>query len=437
MDRLLYIITICPALAVPALQLAVQHIFKTRDVDLYRNVAGTYDVTAANSQLPPAAEVAPLDQAWYDEWSSKNLSEKTRLEVELKTYTSNMIKESIRMTHRDLGRFYQSVGDYTAALKHFTKIRESCTTSQHVVDMCIAILELLILQGNYSHISTYVFKADTALDAASNAASAAAAPAAPGAGPAKKSQERAKWQTKLDFASALSNLGQGNYEKAANLFLKLGSVKELGDWAGKLIAPGDIGIAGTLCALASLPRSAIKSQLLENESFSIYIEHEPHVREIVEAYMASKFSTVLDLLERHSTRHVVDIHFGQHVKNLTDLIKSRALVLYFQPFSSIKLERMATAFGWTIQQVEEQVVNLIQAGEIRGRVDSQNKILKAKETDPRSELFDRALRSGKEMQATNRKLLLRMRLQQADLIVKAPKNRGEGGAPRQTEFFNE
>ena len=35
---------------------------------------------------------------------------------------------------------------------------------------------------------------------------------------------------------------------------------------------------------------------------------------------------------------------------------------------------MATAFGWTVQQVEEQVVSLIQAGEIRGRVDSQNKV---------------------------------------------------------------
>lgn len=35
---------------------------------------------------------------------------------------------------------------------------------------------------------------------------------------------------------------------------------------------------------------------------------------------------------------------------------------------------MANAFGWTVQQVEEQVVNLIQAGEIRGRVDSQNKV---------------------------------------------------------------
>ena len=73
----------------------------------------------------------------------------------------------------------------------------------------------------------------------------------------------------------------------------------------QLIAPGDIGIAGTLCALASLPRSAIKSQLLENDSFSIYIEYEPHVRELVEAYMASKFSAVLDLLEKYSVSKLV------------------------------------------------------------------------------------------------------------------------------------
>ena len=103
MDRLVYIINICPPLAVPALQLAAQHIFKTRDVDLYRNTANVYDVVAANAQLPPAAEVAPLNQAWHDEWASKNLAERTRLEVELKTYTSNMIKESIRVRFTTIG----------------------------------------------------------------------------------------------------------------------------------------------------------------------------------------------------------------------------------------------------------------------------------------------------------------------------------------------
>lgn len=35
---------------------------------------------------------------------------------------------------------------------------------------------------------------------------------------------------------------------------------------------------------------------------------------------------------------------------------------------------MSEAFGWTVDMVEQQVVNLIQSGEIQGRVDSQNKV---------------------------------------------------------------
>lgn len=55
-------------------------------------------------------------------------------------------------------------------------------------------------------------------------------------------------------------------------------------------------------------------------------------------------------------------------------IKNRALVLYFQPFASIRMDRMARAFGWSVAQLEAQVVTLIQAGEIEARVDRQNKV---------------------------------------------------------------
>ena len=35
---------------------------------------------------------------------------------------------------------------------------------------------------------------------------------------------------------------------------------------------------------------------------------------------------------------------------------------------------MSTAFGWTVEEVEQQVVALIQSGAIQARVDSQNKV---------------------------------------------------------------
>ena len=101
--------------------------------------------------------------------------------------------------------------------------------------------QLLIEQRNYSHLTTYVFKADAALDAASAAAQASAAGASgaaavPPTAAAKKrgSAERDSVQSKLDLSTALSHLGQGNYEKAAQYLLKLGPAKELGDWVGKV-----------------------------------------------------------------------------------------------------------------------------------------------------------------------------------------------------------
>ena len=160
------------------------------------------------------------------------------------------------------------------------------------------------------------------------------------------------------------------------------------------MAPGDIAIYGTLCALATFQRSAIKSKILENSIFGSYIEQEPYMRELIEAYMNSNFKVVLELLSRYSvcsfcysslshrldilfffqTRHHIDIHLSPHVHDLMNLIRNSAVVLYFQPFATIKLDRMSAAFGWTIEEVEHHVVNLIQSGNIQGRVDSQNKV---------------------------------------------------------------
>ncbi|KAI9056495.1 G protein pathway suppressor 1 [Trametes sanguinea] len=430
-DRLLHIMFACPTLAPQALQLAIEEALKGRDTVIYREIFNRYQRAHAEAgdEIPELSALAEPDQGWIEATNARNQAERTKLEVELKTYSSNMIKESIRMAHRDLGDFYRSVGEHHNALKHYTKSREFCTTSQHVLDMCMSVIELLMEQRNYSHIATYVFKAEAALDSASMVRGQSGPEAPAGAAQAnkeKKNAERLRVQTKLDVATGLSHLGQSNYEKAAQTFLKAGPVKSLEDWAGKLIAPGDIVIYATLSALATFPRSTIRAHILDSDDFSMYIEQEPYIRELLESYMNNRFKNVLEILDRYSTRHYLDIHLYQHVQNLTHLIRSKALVLYFQPFSSIKLERMGQAFGWSVQQLEQQVVTLIQAGEIKARVDRQNKILKAKETDQRAALYAKAMKSGQDIQAANRKLLLRMRLQQADLVVKPPKGQSQG-----------
>jgi COP9 signalosome complex subunit 1 len=122
-----------------------------------------------------------------------------------------------------------------------------------------------------------------------------------------------------------------------------------------------------------------------------------------------------------STRHALDINLSPHIQELVQQIRDRALVLYFQPFASIRLDRMALAFGLSADEVERLVVALIQGGKIKGRVDSQNKILRAKEQDQRTSMFARAESVGRSIQSSNRKLLLRIRLMQNELQVPKPK----------------
>ena len=63
-----------------------------------------------------------------------------------------------------------------------------------------------------------------------------------------------------------------------------------------------------------------------------------------------------------------------HLAALTQLIRSRAVSLYFKPFATVKLEKMARAFGWTVDVTEKEVIRLIGEGEIKGRVDRLGKV---------------------------------------------------------------
>lgn len=98
LDRLIHIIPRCPPLALPAVQIALRQIPSLRDITMYRALRVAYEYAVRiSSSLPPLDEVIPLDQKWIDEVATKNNAERTKLEIELKTYTSNMIKESIRV----------------------------------------------------------------------------------------------------------------------------------------------------------------------------------------------------------------------------------------------------------------------------------------------------------------------------------------------------
>lgn len=96
-DRLIHITATCPNISYEAAKLAVNRIQKSRDPGLYQTLLNAYDV--ANTGNPNKREPPQLDLKWASEAAARNQSERAKLEVELKQYTNNMIKESIRVSN--------------------------------------------------------------------------------------------------------------------------------------------------------------------------------------------------------------------------------------------------------------------------------------------------------------------------------------------------
>lgn len=67
--------------------------------------------------------------------------------------------------------------------------------------------------------------------ATSGTAAAKRAAAASAADAASSEAYKERVQSKLDLASAIANLAQGNYEKAARGFLKVKNIKSLDHWS--------------------------------------------------------------------------------------------------------------------------------------------------------------------------------------------------------------
>jgi COP9 signalosome complex subunit 1 len=68
------------------------------------------------------------------------------------------------MAHRDLGDHLRSTGNLQEALKYYIKTRDHCSTSEHVVEMCISVIEVSLDLKEYHAISAYVSKAEGLLD---------------------------------------------------------------------------------------------------------------------------------------------------------------------------------------------------------------------------------------------------------------------------------
>ncbi|KAN0062535.1 hypothetical protein ACQY0O_005067 [Thecaphora frezii] len=480
--RLAHLATSCPELRKPCSQAALDLLKQTtRDTSTYRRVLILQN-THADGSLLPASERTPLDSQWVEQTEAQNRSEREKLELEMRNYQNNLIKESIRMAHRDLGDHFKATGKLQEALKSYTRTRDFCSTSEHIIEMCLNVIDVSLRLENFGNVQTFVSKAEGVLESyvpsgnsagarklspagaslvapptkggttagadaigalfraggssasqmhqSGNTSAAATGAGAAAAGTAAKRQV-AEISAKLRAAQGLAALGLRQYETAAKTLVGLDPEQTAA--LGEYLSASDVAIYVVLCSLATMERGPLRAQILEKASFRAFLEHEPHARELLDSFAAAEFRKVGLVLEQWKSRHLLDPVLAPHMDAIHTALTRRALRQFFTPFDKISISRMANAFGWEEERMAKELVGCVERGEFKNlagksaasdsgeaRINWHSKTLEYRVADNRQKLFESALRNGEKMDKDNKRMLLRMKLVENGIIVKAP-----------------
>lgn len=255
------------------------------------------------------------------------------------------------MGYEDQGNHLYACGDLTGAYKAYSKMRDFCTAPKHIVDMSLAIIKVVIEQGNFMAVQSNIVKIKNL---------------------ARTPDEEESLKPRLSAAMGLSHLANKLYREAARSFLETPAA--LGASYNEVISANDVAVYGALCSLASMDRKELKTEVLDNSEFRNFLELEPQMRRAISYFYSAKYSECLKILEEWKNDYLLDMHLQRHVKTLYESVRTKAIVQYFIPFSCVTLKGMAEAFATDEESLGKELVGMIEKGKLMARVDTKNRV---------------------------------------------------------------
>jgi COP9 signalosome complex subunit 1 len=259
------------------------------------------------------------------------------------------------MGNEDLGNHYQAIGDLPRAFDSFSRMRQDVSMAKHIIDISKHLIEVAVEQKNWVAVSSNVQKIKGVMVPA---------------------DEDRTLQPYLCATDGLALMDSGEYYNAALRFLQ--TEAGMGTTCNSIISPNDIAVYGGLCALATMERNELHTQVLENTNFRTYLELEPHIRRAITFFVNSRYSACLGVLEAYRTDYWLDIHLQKHIDDLYHLVRSKSIVQYFIPFSCVTLDSLNAAFMPPGKTIDKELAMMIQRKDLEARIDTQNRVSTSK-----------------------------------------------------------
>lgn len=287
----------------------------------------------------------------YTEYDARFVEESKRdaqqrletMEGRLATAQSHLMKESIRGALLALAEFHRERGELREAWRRVARSREYCGNGRQHTQVCLLLVELSVDLREWSSVRDTISRAEHTV---------------------MGDIDDPLFHQKLRAGQALAHLAEGRYLEAAKTLTSISP--ELTNQFHSVISAEDLAMYGALLGLATLDRGTLHSLVIDGV-FKGRLELVPAMREALRHYSRAEYGQCLSLLQNSIRRDLLlDLHLHAHVPILLDMIRDRCIVQYFQPYSSVSLEKMGVVFGCNAKEMESVVAKLISNGGVDG-----------------------------------------------------------------------
>jgi len=348
-QRLMFLADRCPAARKPAVQLLLKAAQSRgddaiKDKTLYREI---FKYGKQYLENCPDQDVKYLQQN-----EELNMITRTKLEDEIQKWRNLTQRNNSRLAHLKCAAFLSRLGDFDSAIHKLTDAKEFAEIPVEMIDCQMQIILTSVKQGSLSHVHHEAQRMFVAYDKALNE----------------------NIRSQIHVCMGLFYLRTEKFNLACNHFLQATHVTRP-DFFSEILSKREIGIYGALCALGDLKRDQLKAKLVENHSFMDYLDKAPYVKNLVYAMTNSQYSRVMELLGHLKKDFLLDFYLHKVADALMNAVRGKALVQYFEPFSSMNLTRMAKDFGVKLSDIEEELHKAILSGQVKAKIDLSNHTL--------------------------------------------------------------